>query len=184
MAEEEKIGFNNPGKDNPEPTEKGKKVKFSKQHRTGLQKWSFAMFLLGMIFSIFAIFYFFLPIFSALVGFVVFIIYAVVVAVPVMVTFFTILLSEDYRAWCGDLWEIPNWFFDFANHSAALSFYYIIPGAAALFFDFLGIILCSVSVGKYKSRYVTYLVFCIVNFVIVGALTIIYFASGLNIYNV
>ena len=183
MADEEKIGFYNPGNNNPVP-KKEKDIQFSNGRKTPFQKWTFAIWLLGMIFSIVSICYFFLPFFSALVGIVVFFIVFVIVVFPVVFTLGIILVSEEFRIFAGDIWGIPMWFFDVANHMAELTVYFVYPVSIALFFDFLSIILCSVGISKYKGRYVTYLVFSIIHLIFCTGLAIVYFASGMNVFNV
>ena len=178
----EKIGFLTPPADGDTSTPPSKKkIKFSNQRKTGLQKASFGFFIVSTILSVGALAFFLMPILSALAGVLAFLIIGAIIVIPVLATAFLILLSEEYRQFAGKAWKIVEWCFDVTNHLAELSPYYIYFAIPALAFEVITITLCIVTLAKGQKGVVTYLVITSIFFFTIVVLTIIYFATGMNI---
>ena len=93
----EKIGFNTPApvSDEPDVPAYKKKIKFSNQRKTGLQKATFGFFIPSTILSIIAVNFFFMPFISAVAGIIAFLIIGVIIIVPIIFTCFLILVSDE-----------------------------------------------------------------------------------------
>ena len=183
---QEKIGFysapSNPG-DNSSPAYK-KKIKFSNQRKTGLQRATFGFFVASTIVSIAALAFFLMPVLSALAGIVAFLIIGMIILVPILATAFIILVSEEYRQFVGRAWKVVEWFFDATNHIAELSPYYIYVGIPALVLEVITIILCITTLVKGQKGVVTYLIVTSILFLVILVFTIIYFANGMMVFKV
>ena len=180
---EGKIGFNTPAPidDQPGVPSYKKKIKFSNQRKTGLQKATFGFFIPSTIASILALGYFFLPFVSALVGIMAFFIIGVIIIVPIIFTFFIILASEEYRNFCGKAWSVVEWFFDVTNHIAELAVFFPIVAIPALVLEIVELILAITTTAKGQKGCVAYLVVTAVFFTILAVLLIFYYASGMRI---
>ena len=180
---EGKIGFNTPApvSDDPDAPAYKKKIKFSNQRKTGLQKATFGFFIPSTIASVLALGYFFLPFVSALVGIMMFFIIGVIILVPILCTAFMILLSEEYRSFVGKAWSIVEWFFDVTNHLAELSVYYPFVAIPALVLELIELILAITTTAKGQRGCVTYLILTAVFFSINAIIFIIFFISGMKI---
>ena len=178
----EKIGFLTPPADGDTSTPPSKKkIKFSNQRKTGLQKASFGFFIASTILSFGALAFFLMPILSALAGVFAVVIIGAIIVIPVLATAFLILLSEEYRQFAGKAWKIVEWCFDVTDHLAELSPYYIYFAIPALAFEAITITLCIVTLAKGQKGVVTYLVITSIFFFTIVVLTIIYFATGMHI---
>ncbi len=181
----EKIGFLTPPTDGDISTPPSKKkIEFSNQRKTGLQKASFGFFIVSTILSVGALAFFLMPILSALAGIVAFFIIGMIILVPILATAFIILVSEEYRQFVGRAWKVVEWFFDATNHIAELSPYYIYVGIPALVLEVITIILCITTLVKGQKGVVTYLIVTSILFLIVLVFTIIYFANGMMVFKV
>ena len=181
----EKIGFLTPPADGDTSTPPNKKkIKFSNQRKTGLQKASFGFFIVSTILSVGALAFFLMPILSVLAGVLAVVIIGLIIGIPVLATAFLILLSEEYRQFAGKAWKIVEWFFDATNHIAELSPYYIFIGAPALVFEVITITLCIITLTKGQKGVVTYLIVTSILFLVILVFTIIYFASGMQVFKV
>ena len=181
---QEKIGFYSAPKDGDTSTPPNKKIKFSNQRKTGLQKATFGFFVPSTILSIGALAFFFMPILSALAGIMAFFIIGAIIIVPIMATLFIILVSEEYRQFVGKAWSIVEWFFDAANHINQLSPFYWMVAVPALVLEAITIILAIITLAKGQKGVVTYLIVTIILFLTVGVLTIFYFANGMMVFKV
>ena len=180
---EGKIGFNTPApvNDDPDTPAYKKKIKFSNQRKTGLQKATFGFFIPSTIASVLALGYFFLPFVSALVGIMMFFIIGVIIIVPIIFTCFLILISDEYRSFCGKAWSIVEWFFDVTNHIAELTVYFPFVAIPALVLEVIELILAITTTAKGQKGCVTYLIFTAVFFTILAVITVIYFVGGMKI---
>ena len=178
-----KIGFNTPApvSDEPDAPAYKKKIKFSNHRKTGLQKATFAFFIPSTIASVLALGYFFLPFVSALVGIMMFFIIGVIIIVPIVFTCFIILISDEYRSFCGKAWSIVEWFFDVTNHIAELTVYFPFVAIPALVLEVIELILAITTTAKGQKGCVTYLIFTAVFFTILAVIIVIYFVGGMKI---
>lgn len=182
---EEKIGFYSAPKDgdNTTPPNK-KKIKFSNQRKTGLQKATFAFFIVSTILSVAALAFFLMPILSALAGVLAALIIGIIIVVPILVTVFLILAWEDYRIFVGKAWKIVEWCFDASQHISELSPYYVYIAFPAMAFEIVTIILCIVTLNKKQKGVVTYLIVTSIFFLVVLVFTILYFANGMTVVKI
>ena len=180
---EGKIGFNTPApvSDDPDTPAYKKKIKFSNQRKTGLQKATFGFFIPSTIASVLALGYFFLPFVSALVGIMMFFIIGVIIIVPIIFTCFLILISDEYRSFVGKAWSIVEWFFDVTNHIAELTVYFPFVAIPALILEVIELILAITTTAKGQKGCVAYLVLTAVFFTILSIITVIYFVGGMKI---
>ena len=180
---EGKIGFNTPApvSDDPDTPAYKKKIKFSNQRKTGLQKATFGFFIPSTIASVLALGYFFLPFVSALVGIMMFFIIGVIIIVPIIFTCFLILISDEYRSFVGKAWSIVEWFFDVTNHIAELTVYFPFVAIPALILEAIELILAITTTAKGQKGCVAYLVLTAVFFTILAVITVIYFVGGMKI---
>ena len=180
---EGKIGFNTPApvSDDPDTPAYKKKIKFSNQRKTGLQKATFGFFIPSTIASVLALGYFFLPFVSALVGIMMFFIIGVIIIVPIIFTCFLILISDEYRSFVGKAWSIVEWFFDVTNHIAELTVYFPFVAIPALILEVIELILAITTTAKGQKGCVAYLVLTAVFFTILAVITVIYFVGGMKI---
>ena len=180
---EGKIGFNSPApiSDDPDTPAYKRKIKFSNQRKTGLQKATFAFFIVSTIASVLALGYFFLPFVSALVGIMMFFIVGVIIIVPIVFTCFIILISDAYREFVGKAWSVVEWFFDVTNHLAELQVYFPFVAIPALIFEAIELILAITTTAKGQKGCVAYLVLTAVFFTILAVITAFYFISGMKI---
>ena len=157
----EKIGFNSPPKENVVegniPPNK-RKVKFSNQRKTRLQKLTFGFLIPAMILSLAALSFYFMPVLSAVAGLFATLIVCVVIAIPILATVFLILLSEGYRQFVGKAWEVAQKFFNAPNHITELSPYYLYVAIPAMVLDIVVIVLCIIAIKKEQKGQVTYLI--------------------------
>ena len=179
----EKIGFNSPAPvgDDPDTPAYKKKIKFSNQRKTGLQKATFGFFIPSTILSIIAVNFFFMPFISAIAGIIAFFIIGVIIIVPIIFTFFLILVSEEYRIFVGMAWSIVEWFFDVSNHLAELQVYFPFVAIPALILEAIELILAITTTAKGQKGCVAYLVLTAVFFTILSIITVIYFVGGMKI---
>ena len=180
----EKIGFNSPPKENI--TDDGvpsykKKIKFSNNRKTKLQKVTFGFLIPAMIISVAALSFYFMPVLSAIAGLFATLIIMIIIAVPTVFTVFLILLSEGYRQFVGKAWELAQKFFDAPNHIVELSPYYLYVAIPAMILDIVVIVLCVIAIKKEQKGMVTYLIASIVVFLFILVLTIIYFVNGMTV---
>ena len=180
----EKIGFNSPPKENI--TDDGvpsykKKIKFSNNRKTKLQKVTFGFLIPAMIISVAALSFYFMPVLSAIAGLFATLIIMIIIAVPTVFTAFLILLSEGYRQFVGKAWELAQKFFDAPNHIVELSPYYLYVAIPAMILDIVVIVLCVIAIKKEQKGMVTYLIASIVVFLFILVLTIIYFVNGMTV---
>ena len=180
----EKIGFNSPPKENI--TDDGvpsykKKIKFSNNRKTKLQKVTFGFLIPAMIISVAALSFYFMPVLSAIAGLLATLIIMIIIAVPTVFTAFLILLSEGYRQFVGKAWELAQKFFDAPNHIVELSPYYLYVAIPAMILDIVVIVLCIIAIKKEQKGMVTYLIASIVVFLFILVLTIIYFVNGMTV---
>ena len=180
----EKIGFNSPPKENI--TDDGvpsykKKIKFSNNRKTKLQKVTFGFLIPAMIISVAALSFYFMPVLSAIAGLFATLIIMIIIAVPTVFTVFLILLSEGYRQFVGKAWELAQKFFDAPNHIVELSPYYLYVAIPAMILDIVVIVLCVIAIKKEQKGMVTYLIASIVAFLFILVLTIIYFVNGMTV---
>ena len=178
-----KIGFNTPApvSDDPDTPAYKKKIKFSNQRKTALQKATFGFFIPSTIASILALGYFFLPFVSALVGIMMFFIIGVIIIVPIIFTCFIILVSDEYRSFVGKAWSVVEWFFDVTNHIAELTVYFPFVAIPALILEVIELILAITTTAKGQKGCVAYLVLTAVFFTILSIITVIYFVGGMKI---
>lgn len=182
---QEKIGFYSAPKDGDTSTPPNKKkIKFSNQRKTGLQRATFGFFVASTIISIAALAFFLMPVLSALAGIVAFFIIGMIIVVPILATAFIILVSEEYRQFVGKAWKVVEWFFDATNHVAELSPYYVYVGIPALVLEVITIILCITTLVKGQKGVVTYLIVTSILFLVILVFTIIYFANGMMVFKV
>ena len=182
---QEKIGFYSAPKDGDTSTPPNKKkIKFSNQRKTGLQRATFGFFVASTIISIAALAFFLMPVLSALAGIVAFFIIGLIIVVPILATAFIILVSEEYRQFVGKAWKVVEWFFDATNHVAELSPYYVYVGIPALVLEVITIILCITTLVKGQKGVVTYLIVTSILFLVILVFTIIYFANGMMVFKV
>ena len=180
----EKIGFNSPAPvdDNqPDTPAYKKKIKFSNQRKTKLQKATFGFFIPSTILSIIAVNFFFMPFLSALAGVVAFFIIGIIIVAPVVFTLFLILMSEEYRQFAGKAWSIVEWFFDASNHIAEFAPYFPVVAFPALAFEIVEIILAITTLAKGQKGVVTYLIITSIFFTVLVVILIFYYAGGMNI---
>ena len=184
LAQTEKIGFNTPAPandDQPNTPAYKKKIKFSNQRKTGLQKATFGFFIPSTIASALALGFFFLPFVSALVGIMMFFIIGIIIIVPIIFTCFIILISDEYRAFCGRAWSVVEWFFDVTNHIAELSTYFPFVAIPAMVLEAVELILAITTTAKGQKGCVAYLVLTAVFFTLLVIILAIYFIGGMHI---
>lgn len=181
----EKIGFNSPPKnsvpDDGVPSYK-KKIKFSNQRKSKLQKTTFGFLIPAMIFSIASLSFYFMPVLSGVAGLFATIINGLVIIIPVLATAFLILISEGYRQFVGKTWEITQKFFDAPNHITELSPYYLYVAIPAMVLDIVVIILCIITLKKGQKGVVTYLIATSIILIFIIVLTIIYLVNGMTVF--
>ena len=178
----EKIGFNSPQNDSK--TDDGvpsykKKIKFSNNRKTKLQKAAFGFLIPAMIISIAALSFYFMPVLSAIAGLFATLIVIIIIAVPTVFTAFLILLSEGYRQFVGQAWGLAQKFFDAPNHIVELSPYYLYIAIPAMILDIVVIVLCVIAINKKQKGVITYLIITSIVLLFIIVLTIFYFASGM-----
>lgn len=180
----EKIGFNSPPKENVSdgdvPSYK-KKIKFSNNRKTKLQKAVFGFLIPAMIISIAALSFYFMPVLSAIAGLFATLIVIIIIAVPTVFTAFLILLSEGYRQFVGKAWELAQKFFDAPNHIVELSPYYLYVAIPAMILDIVVIVLCVIAINKKQKGVVTYLIITSIVLLFIIVLTVIYFVNGMTV---
>jgi len=180
----EKIGFNSPPKnsvpDDGVPSYK-KKIKFSNNRKTKLQKVTFGFLIPAMIISIAALSFYFMPVLSAIAGLFATLIVIIIIAVPTVFTVFLILLSEGYRQFVGKAWGLAQKFFDAPNHITELSPYYLYVAIPAMVLDIVVIILCIITLKKGQKGVVTYLIAASIILIFIIVLTIIYLVNGMTV---
>ncbi|MBE6133732.1 MAG: hypothetical protein E7178_03595 [Erysipelotrichaceae bacterium] len=181
----EKIGFNSPPKnsvpDDGVPSYK-KKIKFSNQRKSKLQKVTFGFLIPAMIFSIASLSFYFMPVLSGVAGLFATIINGLVIIIPILATAFLILISEGYRQFVGKTWEITQKFFDAPNHITELSPYYLYVAIPAMVLDIVVIILCIITLKKGQKGVVTYLITTSIILIFIIVLTIIYLVNGMTVF--
>ena len=180
----EKIGFNTPLENSSDGTPSyKKKIKFSNQRKSKLQKASFGVLIPAMILSIATLSFFFMPILSGLAGIIATLIIGIIIVIPVLATVFLILMSDGYRQFVGKAWKIVEWFFDATNHIVELSPYYPFVAFPAIAFDIAEIVLCIITIRKNEKGVITYLIVTSIMLLFIIVLTFIYYVNGRVVFN-
>lgn len=181
----EKIGFNSPPKENV--TDDGvpsykKKIKFSNQRKTKLQKLTFGFLIPAMIISVAALSFYFMPVLSAIAGTFATLIIALVITIPVLATAFLILISGGYRQFVGKAFELSQKFFNAPDYIVELSPYYLYVAIPAMILDIVVIVLCITTLKKGQKGVVTYLIVTSIVLLFILVLTIFYFVNGMMVF--
>ena len=191
VVEEEKIGFNSAPKigfDQATPVKRGAKheEKYPDNFEgKGLRKAAKLCTVFGIIFSVLSMMYFLLPIFAAIIGGLIAVCIVMFMICSVIFTLGMILMNDGYRDWIGNhMMDVPNFFFKAGENVAKLAPFYMFAAGPALALTIAGFILGIVGKSKNYRFFVSYIIINAVFLTFVAIFTILYFGSGMNVFNV
>ena len=181
----EKIGFNTPVENSSDGTPSyKKKIKFSNQRKSKLQKATFGFLIPAVILSLAALSFYFMPLLSVIAGIFATLIVLIIILVPIVFTLFFILLSDGYRQFVGEAWALSQKFFDAANHVTELSPYYLYIAIPAMVLDIVVIVLSIITLKKGQKGVVTYLIITSIFLLLIIVFTILYFVNGMSVIKI
>lgn len=162
--------------------------KAAKQHRKDFakdrpdykyRKWLRVLAWFGVSGGVLTSMYYFLPFFSVFIGGLLGFFIAIAFVFIVLITLGIIFASEGFRNWMhDDMWDVPQFFFNIANHIYELSKWFPAIAFPSLVLLIGGLVMAIIGKKKYKQFYGGYIALFIIFIVIVILCIIIYYASG------